>query len=174
MKQYVSLLEAVCESSPATGDVVQDVSVIFAKLGKTQMISCPDQVDVSDMLLSLGQLINVKCLFTESRIKTRSWTRPTAALWRVRSQRHVFIERVMSALVLLHFMVLTEMVSRKRVFPTKTSGWVTLAHKPMIADSANLEKIFKSHSSVCLLNLPSAAKRAAGKSKNEGNVFLFA
>lgn len=35
MKQYVALLEAVCESSPlATVDVVQDVSVIFAKLGK--------------------------------------------------------------------------------------------------------------------------------------------
>lgn len=70
----------------------------------------------------------------------------------------------------LVFMVLTDMVSRKRVFPTKTSGWVTLACKPMIADSANLEKIFKSHGSVCLLNLPSAAKRAANKSRHEGNV----
>lgn len=67
-------------------------------------------------------------------------------------------------------MVLTEMVSHKRVFPTKTSGWVTLARKPMITDSANLEKIFKSRSLVYLLNLPSAAKRAANKSRHEGNV----
>ncbi|XP_077085850.1 uncharacterized protein LOC143737933 [Siphateles boraxobius] len=41
MKQYVSLLEAVCESSPlATGDLVQDVSVIFAKLGTSHIIFC--------------------------------------------------------------------------------------------------------------------------------------
>ncbi len=82
----------------------------------------------------------------------------------------MFIVLVISALSDLIFMVLTEMVSHKRVFPTKTSGWVTLARKPMIADSANLEKIFKSHGSVCLLNLPSAAKRAASKARHEGNV----
>ncbi|XP_058649126.1 uncharacterized protein wu:fj29h11 isoform X2 [Onychostoma macrolepis] len=120
MKQYVSLLEAVCESSPATGDVVQDVSVIFAKLAdkcKTHVHGDQDQDT---------QLNSVYCNS------------------------------------------LKEMVSHKRVFPTKTSGWVTLARKPMIADSANLEKIFKSHSSVCLLNLPSAAKRAANKSRHEG------
>uniref|UniRef100_A0A673I198 Uncharacterized LOC107720215 n=1 Tax=Sinocyclocheilus rhinocerous TaxID=307959 RepID=A0A673I198_9TELE len=121
MKQYVSLLEAVCEASPlATGDVVQDVSVVFAKLAdkcKTHVHGDQDQDT---------QLNPVYC----SSLK--------------------------------------EMVSHKRVFPTKTSGWVTLARKPMIADSANLEKIFKSHSSVCLLNLPSAAKRAANKSRHEG------
>uniref|UniRef100_A0A8C2JT10 Wu:fj29h11 n=1 Tax=Cyprinus carpio TaxID=7962 RepID=A0A8C2JT10_CYPCA len=121
MKKYVSLLEAVCEASPlATGDVVQDVSVIFAKLAdicKTRVHGDQDQDT---------QLNPVYC----SSLK--------------------------------------DMVSRKRVFPTKTSGWVTLACKPMIADSANLEKIFKSHGSVCLLNLPSAAKRAANKSRHEG------
>uniref|UniRef100_A0A672LXB6 Uncharacterized LOC107595630 n=1 Tax=Sinocyclocheilus grahami TaxID=75366 RepID=A0A672LXB6_SINGR len=121
MKQYVSLLEAVCEASPlATGDVVQDVSVVFAKLAdkcKTHVYGDQDQ----DTLLNPVYCNSLK-----------------------------------------------EMVSHKRVFPTKTSGWVTLARKPMIADSANLEKIFKSHSSVCLLNLPSAAKRAANKSRHEG------
>uniref|UniRef100_A0A671QV93 Uncharacterized LOC107653992 n=1 Tax=Sinocyclocheilus anshuiensis TaxID=1608454 RepID=A0A671QV93_9TELE len=121
MKQYVSLLEAVCEASPlATGDVVQDVSVVFAKLAdkcKTHVHGDQDQ----DTLLNPVYCSSLK-----------------------------------------------EMVSHKRVFPTKTSGWVTLARKPMIADSANLEKIFKSHSSVCLLNLPSAAKRAANKSRHEG------
>ncbi|XP_067225099.1 uncharacterized protein wu:fj29h11 isoform X1 [Chanodichthys erythropterus] len=122
MKQYVSLLEAVCESSPATGDVVQDVSVIFAKLADKCKMHVHGEQDQD------AQLNSSYC----SSLK--------------------------------------EMVSRKRVFPTKTSGWVTLAHKPMIADSANLEKIFKSHSSVCLLNLPSAAKRAASKSKHEGKL----
>ncbi|XP_043085921.1 protein NO VEIN [Puntigrus tetrazona] len=120
MQKYVSLLEAVCESSPATGDVVQDVSVIFAKLAdkcKTPVHGDQDQGT---------QLDPVYC----SSLK--------------------------------------EMVSLKRVFPTKTSAWVSLARKPMIADSANLEKIFKSHRSVCLLNLPSAAKRTANKSRHEG------
>ncbi|XP_051770945.1 uncharacterized protein wu:fj29h11 [Ctenopharyngodon idella] len=123
MKQYVSLLEAVCESSSlATGDVVQDVSVIFAKLADKCKIHVHGEQDQDTQLDS-------------------SYCRS-----------------------------LKEMVSHKRVFPTKTSGWVTLAHKPMIADNANLEKIFKSHSSVCLLNLPSAAKRAASKSKHEGKL----
>ncbi|XP_059387671.1 uncharacterized protein LOC132121937 [Carassius carassius] len=121
MHQYVSLLEAVCEASPlATGEVVQDVSVIFAKLAdicKSHVQGDQDQDT---------QLNQVYC----SSLK--------------------------------------EMVSRKRVFPTKTSSWVTLACKPMIADNANLEKIFKAHSSVCLLNLPCAAKRAANKSRHEG------
>uniref|UniRef100_A0A9J7XJU2 Wu:fj29h11 n=1 Tax=Cyprinus carpio carpio TaxID=630221 RepID=A0A9J7XJU2_CYPCA len=121
MKKYVSLLEAVCEASPlATGDVVQDVSVIFAKLADICKFRVHGDQDQDT------QLNPVYC----SSLK--------------------------------------DMVSRKRVFPTKTSGWVTLACKPMIADSANLEKIFKSHGSVCLLNLPSAAKRAANKSRHEG------
>ncbi|XP_067286203.1 uncharacterized protein wu:fj29h11 isoform X3 [Pseudorasbora parva] len=122
MKQYVSLLEAVCESAPlATGDVVQDVSVIFAKLAdKCKILHGEQDQDT--------QLNSTYC----SSLK--------------------------------------EMVSHRRVFPTKTSGWVTLARKPMIADSATLEKIFKSHSSVCLLNLPSAAKRTASRSKHEGKL----
>lgn len=57
------------------------------------------------------------------------------------------------------------MVSRMKVFPTKTQGWVTLARKPMIADNPNLEKIFKSHKEICLLNLPSAQKKAALRHK---------
>ncbi|XDV45221.1 hypothetical protein PO909_013352, partial [Leuciscus waleckii] len=120
--QYVSLLEAVCESSPlATGDVVQDMSVIFAKLAdKCKVHGHGEDQD--------PQLNSTYC-------------------------HH-----------------LKEMVSHKRVFPTKTSGWVTLARKPMIADSANLEKIFKSHSQVCLLNLPSAARRAASRSRHDGKL----
>ncbi|XP_039509577.1 protein NO VEIN isoform X2 [Pimephales promelas] len=120
MKQYVSLLEAVCESSPlATGDVVQDVSVIFAKLADKCKVGGHGEQD-QDTPLNSTYCISLK-----------------------------------------------EMVSHKRVFPTKTSGWVTLARKPMIADSAHLEKIFKSHGSVCLLNLPSAARRAASRSRPE-------
>ncbi|XP_051530357.1 uncharacterized protein LOC127427065 isoform X2 [Myxocyprinus asiaticus] len=123
MKQYVALLEAVCESAPlATGDVVQDVSVIFAKLAAKCKIPVHGEQDQDT------QLDTTYC----SSLK--------------------------------------EMVSHKRVFPTKTNVWVTLARKPMIADSANLEKIFKLHSAVCLLNLPSAVKRAANKSRHEGKL----
>lgn len=61
------------------------------------------------------------------------------------------------------------MVSHKRVFPTKSNTWVTLAHKPMIADSPHLEKIFKSHREICLLNLPSAVKRT-NRSKHQGKL----
>ncbi|XP_053367661.1 uncharacterized protein wu:fj29h11 isoform X2 [Clarias gariepinus] len=57
------------------------------------------------------------------------------------------------------------MVSRMKVFPTKTQGWVTLDRKPMIADNPSLEKIFKSHGEVCLLNLPSAQKKTANRLK---------
>ncbi|XP_049615652.1 uncharacterized protein wu:fj29h11 isoform X2 [Syngnathus scovelli] len=53
------------------------------------------------------------------------------------------------------------MVSDKRVFPTKDMNWVSLARKPMIADSKELEKIFKSHKEVCLLNLPPAEKKTS-------------
>ncbi|XP_056626776.1 uncharacterized protein wu:fj29h11 isoform X3 [Triplophysa dalaica] len=120
MKQYVALLEAVCESSPlATVDVVQDVSVIFAKLAdkcKMHVLGEQDQVP---------QLNPDYCCS------------------------------------------LKEMISHKRVFPTKSNGWVTLAHKPMIADSPHLEKIFKSHHEICLLNLPSAMKKAAIKLKHQ-------
>ncbi|XP_060795619.1 uncharacterized protein wu:fj29h11 isoform X3 [Neoarius graeffei] len=114
MKQYVDLLEAVCESSPLpTGDVLQDISIIFARLAE-------------------------KC-------KKTSYT-----------QHDEDIE-----LDQFYCRNLKEMVSRMKVFPTKTQGWVTLARKPMIADNPTLEKIFKSHAEVCLLNLPSAQKKAA-------------
>ncbi|XP_051958401.1 uncharacterized protein wu:fj29h11 isoform X1 [Xyrauchen texanus] len=123
MKQYVTLLEAVCESAPlATGDVVQDVSVIFAKLADKCKIPVHGEQD-QDIQLDVTYCSSLK-----------------------------------------------EMVSHKKVFPTKSNVWVTLALKPMIADSANLEKIFKSHSGVCLLNLPSAIKRAANKSRHEGKL----
>ncbi|XP_034717175.1 protein NO VEIN isoform X2 [Etheostoma cragini] len=56
------------------------------------------------------------------------------------------------------------MVSNKRVFPTK-DNWVSLARKPMIADNKELEKIFKPHKQICLLNLPPAEKRIAPKSR---------
>ncbi|XP_047465584.1 protein NO VEIN isoform X3 [Mugil cephalus] len=72
------------------------------------------------------------------------------------------------------------MVSDKRVFPTKDNNWVSLASKPMIADSKELEKIFKPHKQVCLLNLPPAEKTTAprGKTGNYGHgeqatVFTF-
>ncbi|XP_077359160.1 uncharacterized protein LOC144005104 isoform X2 [Festucalex cinctus] len=60
------------------------------------------------------------------------------------------------------------MVSDKRVFPTKDKSWVSLACKPMIADSKELEKIFKTHKEVCLLNLPPAGKKTLLR-KNTGS-----
>ncbi|XP_072524200.1 uncharacterized protein [Salminus brasiliensis] len=121
MKQYVDLLDVICESSPlATGEVLQDVSVIFARLAEKCKRNMHGDQD---------QDIEVDPHYCRS---------------------------------------LKEMVSRKRVFPTKTQGWVTLARKPMIPDSPSLEKIFKSHSEVCLLNLPSAQKKAANsQTKNK-------
>ncbi|XP_065109604.1 uncharacterized protein [Paramisgurnus dabryanus] len=123
MKQYVALLEAVCESSPlATGDIVQDVSVIFAKLADKCKIQIHGEQD-QDPQLNPSYCSSLK-----------------------------------------------EMVSHKKVFPTKNNAWVTLARKPMIPDSTNLEKIFKSHSAVFLLNLPSAVKRAANKLRHQGKL----
>uniref|UniRef100_A0A3P9B955 Wu:fj29h11 n=1 Tax=Maylandia zebra TaxID=106582 RepID=A0A3P9B955_9CICH len=57
------------------------------------------------------------------------------------------------------------MVSDKKVFPTKNNNWVSLAHKPMISDSKELEKIFKPHKQVRLLNLPPPEKKTALKNK---------
>ncbi|XP_074518878.1 uncharacterized protein LOC141784855 isoform X2 [Halichoeres trimaculatus] len=51
------------------------------------------------------------------------------------------------------------MVYDKRVFPTKDNSWVSLSHRPMISDSKDLEKVFKAHRQVCLLNLPPAEKK---------------
>uniref|UniRef100_A0A3P8TIF1 Wu:fj29h11 n=1 Tax=Amphiprion percula TaxID=161767 RepID=A0A3P8TIF1_AMPPE len=73
------------------------------------------------------------------------------------------------------------MVSNTRVFPTKDNCWVSLASKPMIGDSKELEKIFKPHKQVCLLNLPPAEKKAHTASGeramvpkfNEKDRFLF-
>ena len=67
------------------------------------------------------------------------------------------------------------MVSDKRVFPTKDNSWVSLARKPMIADNRELEKIFKPHKQVCLLNLPPAEKKAAPRSRtgNHGILLLY-
>ncbi|XP_028975778.2 uncharacterized protein wu:fj29h11 isoform X2 [Esox lucius] len=58
------------------------------------------------------------------------------------------------------------MLQDKRVFPTKDNSWVTLARRPMIPDSKDLEKIFKAHQQVCLLNLPPAERRPAPRAKN--------
>ncbi|MCI4384121.1 hypothetical protein PGIGA_G00034980 [Pangasianodon gigas] len=115
MKQYVDLLEVVCESSPLpTGEVLQDISTIFARLAE-------------------------KC-----------------------KQPHTHAEQEPDIELNQHYCkTLKAMVSRMKVFPTKTQGWVTLARKPMIADNPSLEKIFKSYADVCLLNLPSAQKKAA-------------
>ncbi|KAF1374253.1 hypothetical protein PFLUV_G00248000 [Perca fluviatilis] len=57
------------------------------------------------------------------------------------------------------------MVSNKGVFPTKDNRWVSLARKPMIADNKELEKIFKPHKQICLLNLPPAEKKTAPRSR---------
>ncbi|XP_015211657.2 uncharacterized protein [Lepisosteus oculatus] len=51
---------------------------------------------------------------------------------------------------------LKEMLSDKKVFPTKDLCWVTLARRPLIPDNKTLEKVFKSHTQVCLLSLPPA------------------
>lgn len=76
MKQYVALLQAVCESSPlATGDVVQDVSVIFAKLGRRiydihfQLSMALVVFPFNTLALICLKLINVKCMFMENKIK---------------------------------------------------------------------------------------------------------
>lgn len=57
------------------------------------------------------------------------------------------------------------MVSDKKVFPTKDNKWVGLAHKPMIPDRRELEKVFKHHKEICLLHLPPAERKPARKSK---------
>ena len=66
------------------------------------------------------------------------------------------------------------MVSDKRVFPTKDNTWVSLARKPLVADNKELEKIFRPHKQICLLNLPVAEKKTIRKSKtgNTGTLLL--
>uniref|UniRef100_A0A4W4ERA0 HTH OST-type domain-containing protein n=1 Tax=Electrophorus electricus TaxID=8005 RepID=A0A4W4ERA0_ELEEL len=119
MRQYVDLLEAVCESAALpTGEVLQDISVIFARLGECVVTHREQDQDVE---------------LNQHYCKS-----------------------------------LKEMVTGKKVFPTKTLGWVTLARQPMVADSPNLEKIFKSHSEVCLLSLPQAQRKDANRLKQSG------
>uniref|UniRef100_A0A8C5H5H6 Uncharacterized LOC114481634 n=1 Tax=Gouania willdenowi TaxID=441366 RepID=A0A8C5H5H6_GOUWI len=65
------------------------------------------------------------------------------------------------------------MVSDKRVFPTKDNKWVSLAQRPMISDSKELEKIFKPYKQVCLLNLPPAEKWTAPKGKRPNMGYAF-
>lgn len=71
------------------------------------------------------------------------------------------------------FSMVSGMVSDKRVFPTKENNWVSLARKPMIADDKELEKVFKPHKEVCLLNLPAAEKKTAHWNKNLGKLLLL-
>ncbi|XP_060951191.1 uncharacterized protein wu:fj29h11 [Limanda limanda] len=116
MKQYVGLLELICSSSPIpTADVLQDVSVLYARLAQKCKILVSGEQEHSPQF------------------------EPNSS----------------------YCSTLKGMVSDKRVFPTKDNTWVSLARKPMIADNKELEKIFKPHDQVCLLNLPPAEKKAS-------------
>ncbi|XP_023128613.2 uncharacterized protein wu:fj29h11 isoform X1 [Amphiprion ocellaris] len=120
MKQYVGLLELICSSSPIpTAEVLQDVSVLYARLAQ----KCKPPVSGDQENMPQFKLNPAYCS------------------------------------------TLKGMVSNTRVFPTKDNCWVSLASKPMIGDSKELEKIFKPHKQVCLLNLPPAEKKAAPMSK---------
>ncbi|XP_044034429.1 protein NO VEIN isoform X2 [Siniperca chuatsi] len=120
MKQYVGLLELICSSSSIpTAEVLQDVSVLYARLAQKCTIPVSgDQENITQPKLNLSYCSTLK-----------------------------------------------GMVSDKRVFPTKDNTWVSLAHKPMIADHKELEKVFKPHKQICLLNLPPAEKKTAARSK---------
>lgn len=67
------------------------------------------------------------------------------------------------------FALCSGMVSDKKLFPTKDKSWVSLAGKPMIPDNKELEKMFKPHKTICLLNLPQAEKKTSNRSKG-GNI----
>ncbi|XP_035467715.2 protein NO VEIN isoform X3 [Scophthalmus maximus] len=119
MKQYVGLLELICSSSPIpTAEVLQDVSVLYARLAqKCQIRASGDPENTSQLHLNSGYCSTLK-----------------------------------------------GMVSDLRVFPTKDNSWVGLSRKPMIADNKELEKIFKLHKQICLLNLPPAEKKTGNHS----------
>uniref|UniRef100_A0A1A7X528 HTH OST-type domain-containing protein n=2 Tax=Iconisemion striatum TaxID=60296 RepID=A0A1A7X528_9TELE len=120
MKQYVGLLELVCSSSPMpTAEVLQDVSILYARLAQRCRSQVPGDQD---------------------------------------GPHHYKLNPSFCS-------TLKGMVSDIRVFPTKSNTWVRLANKPMISDDKELEKIFRSHQKVCLLNLPPPEKKAAPKSK---------
>ncbi|XP_054457346.1 uncharacterized protein wu:fj29h11 [Anoplopoma fimbria] len=120
MKQCVDLLELICSSSPLpTAEVLQDVSVLYARLAqKCKTPVSGDQENIPQSKLNPSYCSTLK-----------------------------------------------GMVSDKRVFPTKDNSWVTLANKPMIADSKEVEKIFKPYKQICLLNLPPATKKTAPRRK---------
>ncbi|KAM8729268.1 uncharacterized protein AB9X84_026582 isoform 1-T2 [Acanthopagrus schlegelii] len=120
MKQYVGLLELICSSSQIpTAEVLQDVSVLYARLAQKCTIPVSgEQENIAPPKLNHGYCSTLK-----------------------------------------------GMVSDKRVFPTKDNSWVNLARKPMIADNKELEKVFKPHRQICLLNLPPAQKTTAHRSK---------
>ncbi|KAJ7984929.1 hypothetical protein DPEC_G00359850 [Dallia pectoralis] len=118
MLQYVGLLEMVCDSSPLpTGDVLRDVSILYARLADKCKTTVPGDQES-------GRQINQRYCST-----------------------------------------LKGMLQEKRVFPTKDNSWVTLSRRPMVPNNKELEKIFKAHKQVCLLNLPPAEKRPAPKAK---------
>ncbi|XP_045924345.1 protein NO VEIN [Micropterus dolomieu] len=120
MNQYVGLLELICSSSPIpTAEVLQDVSVLYARLAQ----KCTIPVSGDQETIPQPKLNHSYCS------------------------------------------TLKGMVSDKRVFPTKENTWVSLARKPMIADNKELEKVFKPHKQICLLNLPPAEKKNAPRSK---------
>ncbi|KAI3365403.1 hypothetical protein L3Q82_010485 [Scortum barcoo] len=137
MNHYVGLLELICSSSPIpTAEVLQDVSVLYARLGK--------DIEIASLLF---------LTFTQNCKRPGSGDHDNIPQ---------FDPRFCSTL--------KYMVSDKRVFPTKDNSWVTLARKPMIADSKELEKVFKRHRQICLLNLPPAEKKTVprGKTGNFG------
>ncbi|XP_070708112.1 uncharacterized protein [Pempheris klunzingeri] len=123
MKQYVGLLELICSSSPIpTAEVLQDVSVLYARLAQKCIPVGGDQENVPQPKVNPSYCSTLK-----------------------------------------------GMVSDMRVFPTKDNKWISLARKPMIADNKELEKVFKPHEHICLLNLPPAEKKTAPRSKT-GNL----
>ncbi|KAM3591779.1 uncharacterized protein V6R79_007248 [Siganus canaliculatus] len=124
MKQYASLLELICSSSPTPRvEMLQDVSVLYAKLAQ----KCKNPASGS----SLDHETTMRPALHDAYCAT-----------------------------------LKGMVSDKRVFPTKDNTWVSLAQKPMIPDSKELEKVFKQRKEICLLNLPAPEKKPAHKSKS--------
>lgn len=57
MRQYVDLLELVCESSPLpTGEVLQDISIIFARLGGCYMFMYSGKLKIPPLASPLDRL----------------------------------------------------------------------------------------------------------------------
>ncbi|XP_061088728.1 uncharacterized protein wu:fj29h11 isoform X2 [Conger conger] len=121
MKQYVDLLELICDSwSIPNLELLQDVNIIYAKLAE----KC--KVPVSGEQEQVDKLNTNYCTSLKS------------------------------------------MLIDKRVFPTKENRWVTLSPRLLIPDKG-LEKFFRSHSEICLLNLPKPDKRPLLKQKSNFN-----